>query len=105
MFGPGITTDSNQSMAKVIKEISCFWSKGAGSFNAIGLKWYALESCSYLMDFLSSAREATLPTPKQATCSYDLAKVSGTVTSQTKERPHFQGVMVIPSQVVYHQIC
>ena len=52
---------------------------------------------SYLVFLSHSAKAATAPASDVACISYDVANVSGHVTSQTSERPDFQGAIVTPS--------
>ena len=52
---------------------------------------------AYLVFFLSSANAATAPASLVALATYEGAKVSGQVASQTNNLPLFHGTTVMPS--------
>jgi len=65
---------------------------------AIGMKLYVVADKDAYFDFFrDSASQATVPGPNTARFKWLIAKVSGQVKSQTRQRPDAHGAMVNPS--------
>ena len=58
---------------------------------------YGLIFSRILAVFFHSAKAATAPVSDVACSSYEVAKMSGHVTSQTSGRPDFHGAIMTPS--------
>ena len=97
LLGSFITSHLPEATTQLLYEGLRLWPKNSTGLNGHWREHMGGEWLEYFVFFRLSAAAATIPGPRAASSTYEGAKVSEHVASQTSNFPRFHGTNVIPS--------